>query len=166
MNYKIIDNIEKYIDDIITLDDEFYDKKYLWSNEYQREVYERNHNSFIAVELDNKLVGYINYLSLTENKYNEMINSNTTIDDFELEDIIPFSDNTYLTVNSIVITKKHQDSEVIKLLSNEFKDKIMNNSSVKGINGIAISPDGNKWFKNMGFNHIKKLDDNNDLYIK
>ena len=166
MNYKIVDNIEKYIDDIITLDDDFYDQAYLWSNEYQYKVYDRNHDSFIAVELDNQLIGYINYLSLTKDKYNQIVESDVTIDDFDLEDIIPFSDETYLTVNSIVIRKEHQDGEVIKMINNEFTKRIMSDSRIKGINGIAISPDGNKWFTNMGFKHIKKYNDNNDLYIR
>ena len=166
MNYKIVDNIEKYIKDIITIDDEFYDRNYLWTNEYQYQIYERNHNSFIAVELDNKLIGYLNYLSITKDKYNQILNSDTTIDSYELEDIIPFSDNTYLTVNSIVILKEYQDGEVIKMINNEFKNTILNDPRIKGINGTAISDDGNKWFINMEFSHFKKLKDNNDLYIK
>ena len=165
MNYKIIDNIEEYIDDIITLDDNFYDQKYLWSNEYQWKVYERNHDSFIAVSLDNKIVGYINYLSITKDKYNEMNNSNLITDDFDLEDIIPFGNEIYLTVNSIVILKEHQDGEVIKLINEEFKNKI-NSLPIKGINTIAISEDGNKWCKSMGFKHIKKFEDGTDLYVK
>ena len=165
MKYKIIDNIEDYINDIITLDDNFYDQEYLWSNDYQWKVYERNHDSFIAVSLDDKIVGYINYLSITKDKYNEMNNSNVITDDFDLEDIIPFGSEVYLTVNSIVILKEHQDGEVIKIINNEFIKKI-NSLPIKGMNGIAISPDGNKWFKNMGFSYLKKLDDENDLYIK
>ena len=163
--YKIVKNIEEYIDQILKLDDEFYDKKYLWSKEYQYKVYKRNKNSFIAVELNGILVGYLNFLSITKEKYNEMINSNVIVDEFNLEDIIPFSDNTYLTVNSIVITKEHQNGEVIKMINNEFTNNILNNPHVVGINGIAISPDGNKWFTNLGFKHLKKLDDNTDLYI-
>ena len=165
MNYKLVDNIEEYIDDIITLDDDFYDQAYLWDNEYQRKVYDRNHDSFIAVSLDNKLVGYINYLSITKELYNQMKESNEIVDDFKLEDIIPFGDEIYLTVNSIVILKEHQDGEVIKLINNEFLKKI-NNLSIKGINTIAISPDGNKWAQNMGFTLYKKLDDGNTLYVK
>ena len=165
MNYKIVDNIEEYIDDIITLDDNFYDQAYLWDNDYQRKVYDRNHDSFIAVSLDNKLVGYINYLSITKELYNQMKESNEIVDDFKLEDIIPFGDEIYLTVNSIVILKEHQDGEVIKLINNEFLKKI-NNLSIKGINTIAISPDGNKWAQNMGFTLYKKLDDGNTLYVK
>ena len=165
MNYKLVDNIEEYIDDIITLDDNFYDQAYLWDNDYQRKVYDRNHDSFIAVSLDNKLVGYINYLSITKELYNQMKESNEIVDDFKLEDIIPFGDEIYLTVNSIVILKEHQDGEVIKLINNEFLKKI-NNLSIKGINTIAISPDGNKWAQNMGFTLYKKLDDGNTLYVK
>ena len=165
MNYKLVDNIEEYIDDIITLDDDFYDQAYLWDNDYQRKVYDRNHDSFIAVSLDNKLVGYINYLSITKELYNQMKESNEIVDDFKLEDIIPFSDEIYLTVNSIVILREHQDGEVIKIINNEFLKKI-NNLSIKGINTIAISPDGNKWAQNMGFTLYKKLDDGNTLYVK
>ena len=165
MNYKLVDNIEEYIDDIITLDDDFYDQAYLWNNDYQRKVYDRNHDSFIAVSLDNKLVGYINYLSITKELYNQMKESNEIVDDFKLEDIIPFGDEIYLTVNSIVILKEHQDGEVIKIINNEFLKKI-NNLSIKGINTIAISPDGNKWAQNMGFTLYKKLDDGNTLYVK
>ena len=165
MNYKLVDNIEEYLDDIITLDDDFYDQAYLWDNDYQRKVYDRNHDSFIAVSLDNKLVGYINYLSITKELYDQMKESNEIVDDFKLEDIIPFSDEIYLTVNSIVILKEHQDGEVIKIINNEFLKKI-NNLSIKGINTIAISPDGNKWAQNMGFTLYKKLDDGNTLYVK
>ena len=165
MNYKIIDNIEEYIDDIIALDDNFYDQEYLWSNDYQWKVYERNHDSFIAVSLDDKIVGYINYLSITKELYEKMNNSDVITDEFELNDIIPFGNEIYLTVNSIVILKEHQDGEVIKIINNEFQKKI-NSLPIKGINGIAISPDGNKWFKSMGFNHAKSLADGNDLYIK
>ena len=165
MNYKLVDNIEEYIDDIITLDDDFYDQAYLWDNDYQRKVYDRNHDSFIAVSLDNKLVGYINYLSITKELYESMKESNEIVDDFKLEDIIPFGDKIYLTVNSIVILKEHQDGEVIKLINNEFLKKI-NNLSIKGINTIAISPDGNKWAQEMGFTLYKKLDDGNTLYVK
>ena len=166
MNYKIVENIEDYIDEIIELDHSFYEDKYLWTKEYQLEIYKRNKNSFIAVELDKKLVGYLNFLSITKEKYNEMINSNIIVDDFDLNDIIPFSNNTYLTINSIVIMREHQNSQVIKLINNEFINKILKNPQINGINGFAVSPDGNKWFSYLNFRHLKKLNDGTDLYIK
>lgn len=166
MNYKIVENIENHIDEIIELDHEFYDNKYLWTKEYQYEIYKRNKNSFIAVEFEGKLVGYLNYLSLTKEKYDEMIKSNIIVDEFELEDIIPFSDNTYLTINSVVVAKEHQNGYVIKLINEVFINKILNDPRVKGVNGVAISPDGNKWLTKLGFKHLKKFSDGNDLYIK
>ena len=165
MDYKLIDNIEEYIDDIITLDDNFYEKQYLWDNDYQRKVYERNHDSFIAVSSDNKLVGYINYLSITKELYEKMLNSNEIVDDFDLKDIIPFGDEIYLTINSIVILKEHQDGEVIRIINNEFLKKI-NSLPIKGINTIAISDDGNKWCRNIGFKLYKQLDDGTTMYIR
>ena len=165
MDYKLIDNIADYIADIITLDDNFYEKQYLWDNDYQRKVYERNHDSFIAVSSDNKLVGYINYLSITKELYEKMLNSNEIVDDFDLKDIIPFGDEIYLTINSIVILKEHQDGEVIRIINNEFLKKI-NSLPIKGINTIAISDDENKWCRNIGFKLYKQLDDGTTMYIR
>ena len=62
----IIKEIDKYIDDIIKLDNQFFDEEYLWSDDYQRKVYERNKDSFIAVTDNNKLIGYLNFLNITD----------------------------------------------------------------------------------------------------
>jgi hypothetical protein len=168
-NYKIIGNIEEYIDDIIKLDDDFYDTDYIWANEYQLDVYKRNKDSFIAIELNGKLIGYLNYLCIKDSTYNKIIESNITIDDFELNEIVEYQEgDNYITINSIVIKKEYQDTNIIKYLTDGLLSKLKmleeNNKHIAGINGIAISEDGIKFFKNLGFTNVKLLKDNNSLF--
>jgi len=168
-NYKIIGNIEEYIDDIIKLDDDFYDTDYIWTNEYQLDVYKRNKDSFIAIELNGELIGYLNYLCIKDSTYNKIIESNITIDDFELNEIVEYQEgDNYITINSIVIKKEYQDTNIIKYLTDGLLSKLKvleeNNKHIAGINGIAISEDGIKFFKNLGFTNVKLLKDNNSLF--
>ena len=168
MEYEIVNDIEKYIDDIIKLDDEFYDPEYMWDNDYQLQVYKRNRDSFIAIKYNNTLIGYLNYLSINKGVYDTMKASDITIDDFELNDIIPFGDDTYLTINSIVIKKEYQDKDVIKIITDGFLNKLKELSNkginIKGIIGIAISNDGRKFFNNLGFSNNKELSDGHCMY--
>ena len=152
MDFKLIDNIKDYIKDIITLDDEFYDSAYIWSNEYQEQVYNRNNDSFIAVSLNNELIGYLNYLYITEDTYNKIKESNITVDDFDLNEIVEYKEGSnYITINSIVIKKEYHETDVIKLLTDGFLDKLKEleskNYHIVGIDGVAISDDGKKFFK-------------------
>ena len=169
MDFKIIDNIHDYIDEILTLDDDFYDTEYLWTNEYQEQVYNRNKDSFIAVKLDDKLIGYLNYLCIKEDVYNKIKTSNTTIDDFKLDEIIEFKQgNNYITINSVVIKKEYQETDVIKIITDGFLAKLKELTSkginITGIDGIAVSNDGRKFFKDLGFTSSKDLSDGNTLF--
>ena len=77
--YNLITNLDKYIDEIIYLDNQFFEQEYMWTDEYQRKVYERNKDSFIAVTYDDELIGYLNYLNITDDKYNRIKKSNRII---------------------------------------------------------------------------------------
>ena len=171
--YKVIDtNItEELLTNINQLDKKFFKDEYTWDSEYQIELYKKNPQSMILVTFDNKLVGYLNYLVINKDKYQQMIDSNISIDSFELDEINKFykSKKNYITLNSVVISKKHQDGIAIKLLTKRLKKnlKALNSNKYKigGINAIAISEDGQKFLTNLGFVLKKKLDDDNYLYI-
>lgn len=173
--YRIV--LGKDIDDlllknIISLDKEFYSNEYLWEYEYQKKLFEINQNSFICILYEDKLIGYINYLSITKEKHEDIINSNKIIDHYNEEDITKFKKNrnNYITINSVVITKKYQNSIAIKLLTKklkkEIKNLIKNGYKIEAISGTAISNDGRKFLEHIGFIKYKELDDNNILYIK
>ena len=169
-NYYLIENQEKFIDDIYDIDSMFYKNEYLWSKDYQRNIYNKNKDSFIMIGFKNKLIGYLNYLCINKDKYEDIKNSDTTIDNFELDEILPYNTgDNYLFINSVVIVKEHQNSDCIKLINDEFIKKIKEyeakNIHIKAIEGIAISNDGKKYFDKLNFTLYKKLKDNNYLYI-
>lgn len=164
----ITPDIIKQIND---LDKLFFKKEYLWDYEYQLNIYNKNKNSFVMVtDNNNNLIGYINYLCITKDTYFKMKMSNTTVDDFSLDEISKFKKNTdnYITINSVVIKTEYQDSYIIKLLTNNLLKKLrqLNRSGypISGIDAIAISKDGRHFCENLGLIKYKKLDDNNTLY--
>lgn len=171
--YKIIDNkiTEELLTNINALDRKFFDDEYLWPSDYQIELYKKNPLSMIMISFDNKLVGYLNYLVLKKEKYLEMLDSDVTIDSFKIEETEKFykSKKNYITLNSAVISKKHQDGNAIKMLTKRLKKqlKTLNSSNYKigGINAIAISEDGKKLLNNLGFELKKELKDGNFLYL-
>ena len=172
--YKIIENYdvtEELLKDIKNLDKKFYKDEYTWEDEYQISLYKKNPNSIIMVTYEGKLIGYLNFLVIKKEKYNEMLNSNKIIDEFELEEILPFYKNrkNYITVNSVVISKKHQDNYAIKLLTRRLKKNLKslnaNNFKIGGINAIAVSADGQKFASRLGFEKTKELEDGNYLYL-
>jgi len=157
--------------DIKKLDKRFFDDKYLWDEEYQLQLFNKNKNSIIVVTYKNKLVGYLNYLVINKDKYEEMLNSDVTIDDFNLDEITTFNKNkkNYLTINSVVIDKRFQDGYIVKCMTRKLK-KILkqqnyNNYKIAGINSIAISEDGKKFLQRLGFEKYKVFNDGNILYV-
>lgn len=173
-DYKIVygENIkEDMIKEINFLDKKFFKEEHLWENDYQLQLFNKNKNSIIMVKYNNKCVGYLNFLVITKEKYEQMINSNTIVDEFSLDEVTTFykSKKNYITINSVVIDKKHQDSYVVKLLTRKLKRVLKNMSfngyKIAGINSFAVSKDGRKFLENLGFEKYKELEDNCSLYV-
>lgn len=162
---------ESMLSEIRKLDTKFFDENYLWTEEYQKELFEKNKDTIIIVTYKNKVVGYLNYLVITKEKYDDMINSNKTIDNFSINEILPFykSKKNYITINSVVIDKKHQDGYIIKYITKKLKKTLRkihsNNYKIGAINSFAISEDGRNFLEKLGFERIKLLKDGSTLYV-
>lgn len=162
---------ESLLDKIIDLDKTFFRKKYLWSSEYQKQIFNRNKDSFVALAYNDELIGYINYLVISKDKFENTKNEESIVDDYELEDILCFRKNedNYITINSIVIDKKYHDGFVIKKITNAFIKHLrtLNRKGykIKGINSTAVSNDGRKFLTNLGFTKYKTLADKTDLFL-
>ncbi|MBE6160312.1 MAG: YgjV family protein [Lactobacillales bacterium] len=162
---------DEMLKEIRILDEKFFGSEYLWDEDYQLQLFNKNKDSMIIVNYKNKLVGYLNYLVITEDKYNEMLNSNVIIDSFNIDEVTPFykSKKNYLTINSVVIDRKFQNGYVIKLLTRRLKkilkQKKADKYRIAGINAIAVSEDGKKILEYLGFIEYKVLDDGNHLYV-
>lgn len=173
-DYKVYQNEQitpAMLKEIRELDQKFFKEEYLWDSDYQLELFNKNKNSIIIVTYKDKVIGYLNYLVITKQKYVETIISDVIIDEYNLEDVTKFykNKNNYLTLNSIVIDKKHQDGYVIKLLTKRLnkilKQMNSNNYKIGGISATAVSEDGRKFLERLGFEKIKILNDNNCLYV-
>ena len=165
----IIYDVDKYINQVVTLDNQFYDDEYMWDDEYQKAIYEKNKDSFIACIYEDKLIGYLNYLTITDNMYNKIKTSNVIIDKFELDDIIPFSNDVNIFIDSVVIDKNYQDTDVVKYLTDGLLSKLKSIDSkynIKSLSGTAISEDGKKLLTNLGMENVKLLNDGNNLFIR
>lgn len=162
---------DEMLKEIRILDEKFFGSEYLWDEDYQLQLFNKNKDSMIIVNYKNKLVGYLNYLVITEDKYNEMLNSNVIIDNFDIDEVTPFykSKKNYITINSVVIDRKFQNGYVIKLLTRRLKkilkQKKADKYRIAGINAIAVSEDGKKILEYLGFIEYKVLDDGNHLYV-
>lgn len=125
-DYKVYDGYqieEKMINEIDLLDKQFFKEEHLWETNYQLQLFNKNKNSLIMVKYNNECVGYLNYLVITKEKYDQMINSNVIIDEFDFDEVTIFYKNkeNYLTINSVVVDKEHQDSYVVKILTKNLK---------------------------------------------
>lgn len=173
-NYKVYENKEitpEMIQELGELDKKFFKEEYLWNKDYQLQVFNKNKNSLIIIKYKNQFIGYLNYLVITKEKYDEMINSNVIVDEFNLDEIITFhkTKKNYITLNSVVIDKKFQNGYAVRLLTRRLK-KILkqmnyNKYKIEGINAFAVSKDGRHFLENIGFKKIKELEDKNCLYI-
>jgi len=162
---------EDMIYEIRGLDEKFFKDDYLWDFDHQLSLFNKNKESMIIVKYENKVIGYLNYLVVTKDKYEQILNSNITIDDFKLEEVLKFykNKNNYLVLNSIVIDKKFHDGYAVVALSKKFKKvlKKMNNDNyrITEINATAVSDDGSRFLVRLGFVNYKTLDDGNHLYV-
>ena len=161
---------DEILNGIYDLDKEFFSKKYLWNRDYQKFIFNINNNSLITVLYNDELIGYINYLCVSEDLYDKCFKSKVAIDNYKLDDIKKYRKTypNYVIINSIVISKRYQDGYTIKLLTNKFireiRSLIRNGYKIKGINATAISKDGRKFCEQLGLKHYKKYEDNTNLY--
>lgn len=160
----------KIFDKIAELDRNAYSKDLLWGADYQKELYNKNKDTFSIIKYKNKIVGYINYLVLTTNEYNEIINNNIITVNYNNNDILRYHKNNdnYVIIDSIVIDEKYDNSKIIKLY-NKAINKYINKKKKEGfkigdIISIGVSDFEKRVLNNSILKNNKVLKDNNILY--
>ena len=172
--FKVFVN-EKVTEEMITsiekLNTKMFGEKHLWNVEHQLELFNKNNKSMIVVTYNDKVVGYLNYLNITKEKFDEMLNSSLTTYNFSIDDIVSFRKRSkhYITINSIVIDKKFQNGYAIRLITRRFKrelTKLYNaNYKIDSVGAIAFSEDGKKLFEKLGFVKVRELKNEDVLYL-
>ena len=105
---------------------------------------------YIVIYDNEEMVGYINFVPLTPACFEKFKNGEMSDDEIEASDILPYHKGENLCLlMSIVVDKKYQNGETIKLLTNALFDKI--NSLAKEKKHITqilaecVSDDGKKY---------------------
>lgn len=161
---------DKIFNKIADLDRNIYSKDLLWSADYQKQLYNKNKDTYSIIKYRNKIVGYINYLVLTKNEYDEIINNNTITVNYNNNDILKYnkSEDNYVIIDSIVIDEKYDNSKVIKLF-NKAINKYINEKKKQGFKiadviSIAVNDFEKRILNNSILKYNKVLKDDNILY--
>ena len=143
-------------------------KEEIWDISFQKDIYNRNKDSYIIITREDKIIAYLNYLSITKNTYHHM--NKYKINDLKLKEIKKYTryDYNYINIESIVISKRYNNKEVNNLLINTFINKIRllekDDYFIRGINSIPRNKDYKKIIKGIGL--IEKNKKDNLYYLE
>lgn len=155
---------EKFLEDILNVDKQVYPQEIQGSLEELKERYQSKNQHFLLVYKEEKIVGYICFFSITEEATIKIKNSNVIYDNYiKAKDITEFKKDklTDIYVISVAIIPEEQDTDAIRVLTNNFmgilKNKLKEGYKLNNIMATASSADGIKFFSNLNFKEIKTL---------
>ena len=161
---------KKNIDDIYNLDKKNYGVDNTWNKNYQMNVFKKNKDSFFLIKYKHDLVGYINYLNITFDEFEKMKRRKVYPDYLDESQIIPFKANkkTYILIESINIKSEFDKEETIELINkkihNFIKTKKRQRIYIHGLLGIGLTSFQKELYEKIGFDKIKELKDDINLY--
>ena len=117
-------------------------------------------DNIIAISKNDIIIGYINYLTLKNELFNEIINPDIEAylkdpgrrdDEISGDQIAHWKDNNNLFILSIAVKKEYRDSDIIKILTNEFLDELRRKDKagykINSITADTVSGHGEKIMK-------------------
>lgn len=172
INLRYSVDLDKSIDivpDLMNIEKKVYVPEYCGEYESIQARYCKNRDTFILAYDDDKMIGYLCFLPISQRLYNELINTETFHDDdISPDDIENYHDGVNLYLLSIAILPEYQNSDVIIKMTSEFsnfvKNKEENGIKFNNIVASAVSEDGEKLLSHLGFNKIKTVEDQYVLY--
>ena len=151
------------------LDKEYYDSEYIWTVQNMRELYKSEKNSYILVKDGSKIIGYVNFLNLKKDIYDNMMESDKIYDTFIPQDIIPYNKNqyNYVSINSIVLKNEYQNKDSINKMVNAInkylKAKESKGYKIAELNSFAVNSFETIILEKLEFKKAKKI--NNECYL-
>lgn len=161
---------DKVFEKMFKLDKEMYPKDLLWKSEYQKSLYEKNKDTFSIIKYKKDIVGYINYLVISDSKYNEILKDEKLTIDYEDEDILNYKKNkdNYIIIDSIVVDENYDHKKTIKLYNRAIKKyldrKRKEGYNIKDVIAIGTNDFENNVLDNSLLKNKKTLKDKNILY--
>jgi len=173
-DFKVISNhhIDKdTLKSIYSLDKSNYDKKILWDSKYQEDLYNRNKDSFSFIEYKNEILGYVNYLVLDKEEFDEIVTLSKLKINYNKEDILNYkldSDN-YVIIDSIVINPDYENKKVVNLFASVikkyFKTKEKQGYKISDIIAVGVTDFEKDVLKASSFTEVKELENKHILFM-
>ena len=171
---KVISNVfidKETFKDIYSLDKVNYDKQILWDSKYQEDLYNRNKDSFTFIKYKKEILGYVNYLVLDKEEFNEIVTLSKLKINYNKEDILNYklnSDN-YVIIDSIVIDPKYENKKLVKLfaiaIKKYFKTITKQGYKITDIIAVGVTDFEKDVLKASSFTEVKVLENKHILYI-
>lgn len=155
---------------IIALDREAYSEEYLWSVDHQRDIFKVNTDSIMLIREKKKTVGYINYIAITADKYQQMKRAKVYSNDLNTADVILLRKRrkNYLLIESINVEKSYESKKMIDFIKRRLRIYINNKQKqgfrIHGVLCVGVSDFEKDFLKNTDFIHIKDYRDGEKLY--
>lgn len=147
--YKILNEVDDFIlNKLIILDKKFYKTQDVGKFSQLKQFLSINPNIYTFLMLGDIVVGYINFVAISDNAYNLIRAGKLKDYNLHSSDIIKFNKEkaTNCLFLSIVIDKPYQNTDAIINLMNTFKRKI-SDVKIKNIIFDCVSDDGEKFAK-------------------
>ena len=157
-----IDVEKDIIPDLMYVESKVYATEFCGKYESILQRYKKNKDSVILVYDNKKIVGYLCMFPISDKLYLEINNSDKLVDDdICSEDVLPYTTRNKLYLISVAILPQYQDTDTVILLCNKFQEfisnKEMKNQKIESIMATAISEDGTRFLKRLGFKEVKHL---------
>lgn len=155
---------------ISNLDKKVYPKNLCWAKEYQEKMYEVNPKSFSIIKYKASLVGYVNYLVISKDKYMKLVNTEVFDIEYDTDDILSLCKDkkNYLVIDSIVLDEQYDSKKLIKIYNKMIKtyisDKINEGYNIENIISVGVTNFEKEVLNSSILNNKKMLKDNNILY--
>ena len=151
------------------LDKNNYDDEYIWSISKEGEIIKNNKTDYIFIYDDDELIGYINFIRIPFDKFDE-ITKNKEYIDIDIKDIKRFSKKVgnYININSICIKNSYKNDKTIKLVSDVIKKYLLKKEKygykINGLLCVSASKFEEDILNYSKFRLEKTLEEDNNIY--
>lgn len=155
---------------IINLDKEAYSEQYLWDVTQQKDVFEINPDSIMLVRDKKKTVGYLNYITITEEKYSKLKNAHVFYGAIDAANITQLRKRrkNYLLIESVNVAKGYESAKMAEFVKKRFltylRYKRHLGYKIHGILMVGISDFEKEFAKQFEFTQVKSYRDGETLY--
>ena len=155
---------------ILSLDRTNFDAQYLWSIDQQRDLFKLNPDSILLIYNKKRPVGYLNYITITEESYNRLKRAKVFYRNIDPENVTTLRRRrkNYMLIESVCINKSYDSEKMAYFILHHFRTFLRNKHhqgyNVHGIISVAISDFEKTFLESSNFVHIKNYRDGEALY--